>query len=607
MGLGKTAQTCSFLSVLYGSGRLTRPSVIAAPASLVDGWASELQRWAPALGGRAVVYRGKQAERRRLILDFLGGVDGGPSAPCILVTSTSTLASKWDEAFLRQLRPLGYLVVDEAHALKNRNALSYKRFNKVLQAERRLLLTGSPIQNRTEELSNLLLFLMPDVFSSTSLELAVEALASLGDANQPERRPDCKVSSSSSSGPPSSSSASSPSPSSSSSSIFDVLASSALSPSSATPPDVALLQRILAPFILRRLKTEVLADLPAKTLSVLSLSLEGRQREMYASEIRARRKDVAAGLQLVKKWLPARSHSDLLVKLSVPEGADSSSSPPGAGAGWSAAGARVSSARASPSPPRTQSREVRQLLASACPPPSPSSSSSRKFVNSVLPRLRRVCNHPLLMQGLYSPADIDELITFYHSHVPGYKEVSRDKVAGAITMWSDFEVHQAIRTLVFQGDQRMAHLLLDDARLLESAKVKKMMELVVNLKAKGEKALIFSQFTTYLDVIETCIATHAPHVKMLRLDGTTDIISRHGLVNQFNQHDDVSLFLLSTKAGGQGLNLTGARTVILMDQDWNPHNDLQAEDRVHRLGQTKPVVIYRLCCRGTIEESILKV
>lgn len=71
------------------------------------------------------------------------------------------------------------------------------------------------------------------------------------------------------------------------------------------------------------------------------------------------------------------------------------------------------------------------------------------------------------------------------------------------------------------------------------------------------------------------------------------------------ENSDLRVFLLSTKAGGVGLNLTKASTVILMDQDWNPHNDRQAEDRVHRLGQTSDVTIYRLCCRHSFEETVL--
>merc|ERR1712146_285481 len=77
-------------------------------------------------------------------------------------------------------------------------------------------------------------------------------------------------------------------------------------------------------------------------------------------------------------------------------------------------------------------------------------------------------------------------------------------------------------------------------------------------------------------------------------------------IHQFNEDADVSVFLLSTRAAGLGLNLVAADTVIIYDSDWNPQADLQAQDRAHRIGQTKPVVVYRLCAGGTVEESMLK-
>lgn len=111
---------------------------------------------------------------------------------------------------------------------------------------------------------------------------------------------------------------------------------------------------------------------------------------------------------------------------------------------------------------------------------------------------------------------------------------------------------------------------------------------------------------------------------IFRMDGATSINERQALTKTFSVDPDVSVFLLSTKAAGVGLNLTAADSVILMDQvlriskhasmysfffkqDWNPHNDRQAEDRVHRIGQTRPVTIYRLCCQDTLEETIIEV
>jgi DNA helicase INO80 len=92
----------------------------------------------------------------------------------------------------------------------------------------------------------------------------------------------------------------------------------------------------------------------------------------------------------------------------------------------------------------------------------------------------------------------------------------------------------------------------------------------------------------------------------LRLDGSVSISARRDLVGEWQSKDDIFIFLLSTRAGGLGINLTAADTVIFYDSDWNPTVDQQAMDRSHRLGQTKQVTVYRLVTRGTIEERILQ-
>lgn len=82
------------------------------------------------------------------------------------------------------------------------------------------------------------------------------------------------------------------------------------------------------------------------------------------------------------------------------------------------------------------------------------------------------------------------------------------------------------------------------------------------------------------------------------------ILFRQQLIDEYNENENIFIFLLSTKAGGLGINLTAADTVIIHDIDFNPYNDKQAEDRCHRMGQTKPVTIYRLISKGTIEEAM---
>ena len=94
--------------------------------------------------------------------------------------------------------------------------------------------------------------------------------------------------------------------------------------------------------------------------------------------------------------------------------------------------------------------------------------------------------------------------------------------------------------------------------------------------------------------------------KYCQLDGRTALQDRQTQVEDFFTDPELKVFLLSTRAGGMGINLTAADTCIIYDSDWNPQQDLQAQDRCHRIGQTKPVVIYRLVTKNTIDESIVQ-
>ncbi|KAK6520601.1 hypothetical protein TWF506_000853 [Arthrobotrys conoides] len=115
------------------------------------------------------------------------------------------------------------------------------------------------------------------------------------------------------------------------------------------------------------------------------------------------------------------------------------------------------------------------------------------------------------------------------------------------------------------------------------------------------KCLIFSQGTQMLDILQKFVKKK---YRYLRLDGSTDIKLRQSMVDQFNNDPTLQVFLLTTKVGGYGLNLTGATRIIIFDPDWNPSNDMQARERSWRLGQKQEVRIYRLLSRGTIEEKI---
>ncbi len=143
--------------------------------------------------------------------------------------------------------------------------------------------------------------------------------------------------------------------------------------------------------------------------------------------------------------------------------------------------------------------------------------------------------------------------------------------------------------------------LVDPSWVGSSAKIDRLNGLIAELKESGHKVLVFSQFTTLLDRVEQSMD---PSVRWLRLDGSTSDRERQKRVAAF-QEGAADVFLLSLKAGGTGLNLTAADYVVHLDPWWNPAVEDQASDRAHRLGQRRPVTVYRLVSKGTVEERIL--
>ena len=138
----------------------------------------------------------------------------------------------------------------------------------------------------------------------------------------------------------------------------------------------------------------------------------------------------------------------------------------------------------------------------------------------------------------------------------------------------------------------------------KSAKIETCLELIDNCISENNKILVFSQFTTVLKNIGEKLSKN--NIKYSYLDGQTKAIERIRLVNEFNESKDKKVFLISLKAGGTGLNLTSANTVIHFDPWWNPSVENQASDRAHRLGQENVVEVIKLIAKGTIEEKIIK-
>jgi SWI/SNF-related matrix-associated actin-dependent regulator of chromatin subfamily A member 5 len=129
--------------------------------------------------------------------------------------------------------------------------------------------------------------------------------------------------------------------------------------------------------------------------------------------------------------------------------------------------------------------------------------------------------------------------------------------------------------------------------------------LLRSLYEKGHRVVLFSQYTRTLDIISDYLDMRG--YRHSRLDGSTNRVMREVKINLFNKpKSPIFIFCLSTRAGGEGLNLFTADTVILFDSDWNPQSDNQAMGRVHRIGQTRVVHVYRLVTAGSVEECIVQ-
>ena len=137
----------------------------------------------------------------------------------------------------------------------------------------------------------------------------------------------------------------------------------------------------------------------------------------------------------------------------------------------------------------------------------------------------------------------------------------------------------------------------------DSGKLQVLARLLSKLKRGGHRVLIFTQMTKMLDTLEVFLNIHGH--RYYRLDGSTKVDDRQRMMERFNRDPKIFAFILSTRSGGLGINLVGADTVIFYDSDWNPSMDAQAQDRAHRIGQTRDVHIYRLITEHTIEENIL--
>ncbi len=438
-----------------------------------------------------------------------------------------------------------FIVVDEGHRLKNFNCKLVKEL-KQYPTEGRLILTGTPLQNNLAELWSLLNFLIPEAFSDLE---QFETVFNFSDAQDKDGKE-------------------------------NVLKQTK------KKEIIDSLHAILKPFLLRRVKADVEHDLPKKREYILYAPMTPLQKEIYRAI-----KDGTIRSYLEEKAIERISRVTLDAK--------------SAGNKRKATG----SGKATPNKSTKSSRD------------STPASGSIRGVRGGRTRAKRktyaeISDAQFFQQiDASSSSDLTDLSASDSESDPldaqnatakaARREVSRKALQNPI-MQLRLACNTPHHFINPWGGSSQDPTAAVDARLVtESGKMLLLDRLVPHLFAHGHKVLLFSQFSRQLDLLaEWATALHGWHI--CRIDGGVKHEDRTTQIEAFNRREDHKLFLLSTRAGGLGINLTAADTVILFDSDWNPQQDLQAQDRAHRIGQTRPVVVYRLATRGTVEQLVLE-
>ena len=218
---------------------------------------------------------------------------------------------------------------------------------------------------------------------------------------------------------------------------------------------------------------------------------------------------------------------------------------------------------------------------------------------NIMMALRKASIHPLLFRRLYTDSKLKKMSKACLRE-PDFRESNLTFVYEDMEVMTDWELHVFCK----KYPKTMSSYALDPDVCLDSGKVTALTTLLKTYIANGDRVLIFSQFVMVLNLLEPILDTL--DMPYSRLDGDTPISTRQPLIDEFTRSDPpIPIFLLSTKAGGAGINLACANKVVIFDSSFNPQDDIQAENRAHRVGQTREVEVVRLVTKGTVEEQIL--
>mmetsp|Transcript_13824 Transcript_13824/g.33751 ORF Transcript_13824/g.33751 Transcript_13824/m.33751 type:complete len:1940 (-) Transcript_13824:255-6074(-) len=653
MGLGKTIQTIAMLAHLACDRGIWGQHLVVVPTSVMVNWEIEFKRWLP--GFKILCYHGGKNERKKKRKGW-----SNPNTFHVCITSYQLILK--DAAVFKRKR-WHYLILDEAQNIKN---FRTKRWQVLLtfRTERRLLLTGTPLQNNVMELWSLMHFLMPSVFQS---QKEFQDWFSDPVKNMVEGK------------------------------------------ESMNQRVIASLHKVLRPFILRRLKKDVAKQMPKKFEHVVHCRLAKRQRILYEEfmansatrntlasknflglmnvlmQLRkvCNHPDIFAGRPIISPFdqmdpltygIPALAAKALLLpplstvdirslgletsiigppeycnseinrlqtpsaefgklqavdqsKLEAPTFSNSLLQPSGKGKfmeHWLARRAKQLEYRNLRLHRHGHQNQVR------CSNPQGRigiDTLEAVSIQSPIYQVHLLCKNPKLYWEWSSKlkhliklpkdraleyADIIDHFTCVipKARAPSIKLVSCGSQSTTLRRAEEnlqrMKSWASPRLDIFYRSYARMKVHFPDKRLIQwdCGKLQMLSQLLKKLKSGGHRVLLFTQMTRMLDILEHFLNIYG--YNYLRLDGTTKPEERQRLMERFNNNEKIFVFILSTRSGGVGVNLTGADTVIFYDTDWNPAMDLQAQDRCHRIGQTREVHIYRLVTRNTIEENILK-
>ena len=672
MGLGKTIQTIALLSWLACERGDWGPHLIVVPTSVMLNWEMEFKRWCPAF--KLLTYYGTPKERAEKRKGW-----SKPNAFHVCITSYTLILQ---DARIFRRKKWKYLILDEAHMIKNWKSQRWQtllNFN----SKRRLLITGTPLQNDLMELWSLMHFLMPQVFASHAqfkdwfsnpLTGMVEGSAEYNKAI------------------------------------------------------ITRLHSVLRPFLLRRLKKDVEKQLPEKHEHVIKCRLSKRQRQLYEEYVaQTETKNILASgnfmgiMNCLMQLRKVCNHPDLFEGRPIVSAFDMEPLSVRAPAlvakdqvelpnlqrsldllhldqascmvSWEKDAVELAEPRETFLEPQTTPEEDLHvflgsasnmtILRSLGRTPAPRSLSVvSRFLQDLaqkrkqwrMERMRSIGSMswarcvqagkaPAYGSGLSSLVRVVDSPSTVHLEKEGSSSLyqgenlqpntcsdsdvlrdmvklpdrrasdmretlkqfvfvipkARSKTSELVTSVPDTPSlsdtivrnkslwEQYTESTALLHTQRIRkQLFFPDKRLLQydCGKLQELAALLARLKSGGHRALIFTQMSKMLDILEAFLNIHG-HT-YVRLDGATKPEMRQTLMQRFNTNPKIFCFILSTRSGGVGMNLTGADTVIFYDSDWNPAMDAQAQDRCHRIGQTREVHIYRLISEHTIEENILR-